>query len=50
MENQLQIQPRQPSPLLYPRGVAQVEFARKRLGITPQELERKRHESINKPF
>jgi hypothetical protein len=35
---------------LNPQGIAQVEAERKRLGITPEELERRRLESLRRPF
>ena len=36
--------------ILFPRGCAQVEADRKRLDITPEMLERRRRESLLKPF
>jgi hypothetical protein len=40
----------QPSSIIYPRGIAQVEADRKRLGITPEILDRKRLHSLSQPF
>lgn len=36
--------------VLFPEGVAQVEAERKRLGVTQNELERKRNESVKRTF
>jgi hypothetical protein len=33
-----------------PQGVAQVEAERQRRGITPEELEKRRRDSITRPF
>lgn len=38
------------SPTIYPRGAAQVEAERLRLGITQEHLERSRDASLNRKF
>jgi hypothetical protein len=35
---------------LYPAAIAQIEAERKRLGITAEELERRRKASLERPF
>ena len=44
------MQNQQPSWVIYPRGIAQVEADRKRLGITPEMLDSKRLNSLSQPF
>ena len=36
--------------VIYPRGAAQVEAERERLGITQTMLEHRRKESLSRPF
>jgi hypothetical protein len=43
-------QPKAQPDSVNPQGVAQVEAERQRRGITPEELEKRRRDSITRPF